>query len=452
MKAKFNFLVFCAATSIFIAVVRARFAFLEPALYTEDALWAGQGLTDGWIRTGWSAKGNYLVTGNVFDLWAASSASWIVSGSSIAYLPETIALVSILTFAAVPVLAFVALRRYVGDSLCFAMVVALSLIPVGDSTNEIFGRISNLGYSMMTIAVLAWIILLSNISCQSRIRSIILFTVLIFCSLMNPITIWFSLVMCGIALIRYKRIRSNVFWRVFIAAQSALVMITIYRELVAVNPVQTGKIVYSQLIEVLIARSLLYPVFFSIYDQLNDPIVVSIFVAAFLLATMIWFSNTTRKERLALCPIPIGLGLVTLLVPVGRPSLTQQLGNYDTTFPDRYFMAQNQLVIVFLVVALAFALRMTLCEHILRLVAAAAIVISFAWSAPQLLESDGTRFPIVLGSDWHEIVCANSSTNGATTLLPVYPSDWKIEIPRSELIAAQRAFDCASPKSKKPPV
>lgn len=85
-------LIFIAGVFAFFA--RSPDAVLSPILYTEDALWLGIAIEDGWAFTFMEAKAQYFVWGNLLLLWLASSASSLVCGSALRCAPEMIALTS----------------------------------------------------------------------------------------------------------------------------------------------------------------------------------------------------------------------------------------------------------------------------------------------------------------------------------------------------------------------
>lgn len=104
---------------------------------------------------------------------------------------------------------------------------------------------------------------------------------------------------------------------------------------------------FSNAIEMLIARSMLYPVIYSIYTRMNDLIVILLFAII-----IIGFIRLGNKNNYGLYIFGF-YSLVTLTISAARfrPVLSSALNNYSTTWPDRYYYGQN-LLVTFLIILL----------------------------------------------------------------------------------------------------
>lgn len=130
-----------------------------------------------------------------------------------------------------------------------------------------------------------------------------------------------------------------------------------------------------------------------------------------------------------------------------RPSLTQQLGGYNQTFPDRYFMGINAIVVVITLVSTSSLLGSS--KLIIKFSAAillTALIIMYGKSAPWIFETYETRMPLMVGASFSDQLCESGkdptkSVDGLI-VVPIYFEGWSISIPSQILLAATEKLDC----------
>jgi len=127
---------------------------LQPAMYTEDGMWLGMAYTNGWLHTLLNAKDGYFVWGNIFLLGLSSITSELICGSELVCLPRTIAFYSYIIFSLTAAVAFFVTKDTLPVYGRFLLYHLIIFIPLGDSLNEMVGRLSNIGYLMVLWSVL----------------------------------------------------------------------------------------------------------------------------------------------------------------------------------------------------------------------------------------------------------------------------------------------------------
>ncbi len=285
-------------------------------------------------------------------LWAAVMASKAICGNALSCLPESIAVASYGFYAGFATLGYVATREAIPTAHRLLLFALLLLLPLGDSSNEIIGRISNIGVSVRTdhgadlvlgrVERIAW-------SPARGPR----------CD---------SAVLCG----HESDLRTDAGcapgdqdcagaggWTLrrldllLLALILAVVAWNASRPLLLGVSTVTGSLRASSLVEVVFARAIVYPFVFPWYAKLSDVLSASMGFAWLVTVVWAWSGSTHPGGRRLIALSSAALLLYWVATVVMRQSLTEQLGGYRTTFPDRYFMGLNALVIVITVAALA---------------------------------------------------------------------------------------------------
>ena len=120
-------------------------------------------------------------------------------------------------------------------------------------------------------------------------------------------------------------------------------------------------VVFSNVIEMIVERSILYPLIYPLYNYLNDGIVI------FLLALLLWiFVRFARRNNYDLyIAATYSLVVFSLTALMFRPGLTSLLSDYSSSWPDRYYYGQN-LFSIFLLVLLVDDISIYLKSYLLR--------------------------------------------------------------------------------------
>jgi hypothetical protein len=129
-----------------------------------------------------------------------------------------------------------------------------------------------------------------------------------------------------------------------------------------------------------------------------------------------------------------------------RQSLTEQLGSYRTTFPDRYFMGLNILVVFITVLALngIYCFLPKLKNIVLFLIAL--LTSMYVWKLNYILEYDTPRFIIKTEGTFSDRLCIYGQKNwspvGEPFFIPIYFEGWFMELPYVIVNQSIKKLDC----------
>ncbi|MCX7094820.1 MAG: hypothetical protein NTY50_15405 [Methylobacter sp.] len=422
--------------------------FLNPIVYTEDGYWLGLAFSKGWLYTFFNAKEGYLVLGNLILLWIAETGSKVFCGNSLLCLPQSIGMVSFAFYACIATFSFAATRDVASFAVRLLLFATLLMLPLGDSSNEILGRLSNVGYMFVLIAVLL-------VSYRERLKSTASVYIadigLIISAATNPVVVPLTAIYLSW---RFYQSRGRV-WKRDLTLFLGLFLVAIliaYRMFSQHHSEVTGILHPENLIEVGVARAILYPLIFPYYTALSD------FSAIILFSIWLVFVILAIKQSNNQTSVFIAYNLVALILywvmTIGmRQSLTQQLGGYRHTFPDRYFMGLNVIVMVISLVGAFSMLRNTkLMMKIGAALLLTMLVILYATNIPWIFETNKTRMPLISGLTFADQLCESSNILTGTkpadklVVVPIYTEGWSISIPSPILLAATEKLDCQSLK------
>lgn len=425
-----------------LVAIRNADPLFNPTLYTEDGQWSGMGMSNGWLYAFYYAKDGYLVLGNLLALWLANQSSALFCGTSLICLPESIALISYLFFALVALVAFSSTKKYLRTDMRLLLFLLVIFLPMGNSSNEILGRISNIGYYFVFVALL----LLMHRNTQSLTEKFFTDCILIVCMATNPVCIpmvFFYLVTPVLAAPKktYSALlsRNTLLLLVGFLLISLLVFI---KKITAIHPGITGQLNPDNLIEAMIARSILYPFVFPYYESLNNSISIFLFMLwCGLIGWSFTYANTAARHAIL-------AAIATLLLYIAftlfmRQSLTEQLNHYSVTFPDRYFIGLNVIVIFITVICLNALLESS--KKIISLLTISALAFLYAKQSSHLIDYRSPQLPIVMAHPLKEQICLNSGANWLSysrrvTILTNHP--WSMEIPADIVRNSAQRSDC----------
>lgn len=422
--------------------------FFNPILYTEDGSWLGMAFLKGWLYTFFNAKQDYLVLGNLILLWIAETSSKVLCGNPLVCLPQSIAVVSLAFYAGVAVLLFVVTRHVATFAERLLLYVLLLLLPLGDSSNEILGRISNVGFMFVLVSALLTVYRerLKNTTCV-RIVDVML----IISAATNPAVIPLILVYLSWRIYKFKEEWNR---DLFLLAGIGLVAILVaYRMIFQDHSEIKGILNPENIIEVAVARAILYPLLFPYYTSLSNFSTIVLFIVWLLFVVLI-IKRSNKQTKTFIVYNLVALTVYWGLSMVMRRSLTQQLGGYLYTFPDRYFMGLNAMVMVITLIGAFSLLRDSkLIIKAGAMLLLAIIVILYGTNAPWIFETYKARMPLMTAENFFDQLCetgktltkANSEPEGLVAM-PVYFRRKPVFIPQKMLLAATEKLDCQALK------
>lgn len=325
-----------------ILVLRNPDPLVNPAMFTEDGSWTEFYFHLGAVQTFLRARPDYYVFGNVALLQVAMAANAILIGDNIDHLPVFIAAVSFGFYAVTATFTLLALRPYMGTGWRLLCVAAVVLLPMGGHMNEILGRVSNVGFAFYVIATLALLLRLSLPHRRFSVATFAIDLVLLFCAFTNPLAALPILLVAGLGFAdRRGRASVNTYLLAVFGILSVLSTVAGFDTPL----VERGeaRLTLDGLIVAGVARPLLYPFLFPYYEFLANRTVILLGCVLVLYLVFGWWA---AKSRLAMAFLLCSLGIVTAATALSRPDLHHYLLAYRSTFPDRYFYAQNVLVLI----------------------------------------------------------------------------------------------------------
>lgn len=419
-------LLFAATTSI--AYLRNPVAMSDPTMFTEDGSWIASLYTRGALETYLHARPDYFVVANVLVLHLAKLIAEI-TGAGALEIPRIIAALSYLFYGFVAVLPAITLRGHLSVTGRILVALLIASIPVGvpQSSAEIWGRASNIGFAFSFIAVLS-LIWRETLRQEGRRWTIVPDLLILLSCATNPIAVplvGLYLVYCPFTKGLGAALREDGLLTVAVG----LITISVIFGVVstprspeeASTSLSAGGLVLSGL-----ARPLLYPFLYPVYGRLDQgwTLVSAFILTAFLLVPLVWCRN-----RLPFGFLLLATALVTMTVAIQRPLLPLQLGGYGGTYPDRYFFAQNIMIMTSFVWA-SDVLRRRFAPSALAAIPQIAILLLYVFNISKIL-LPGQVACSAVGTSFAAQIEAASPIPGREHLLVVEicPPTWFIEFP-----------------------
>lgn len=441
------------AAGVGLLYLRDPHSLLVPTLYTEDGAWMAKLFNRGFWHTILHAKGGdtpYFVFLNILLLQAAKSLNAAWHGDSLAHLPHFVSALA-MTFYAALAAAPVWLLRGRLDPAARALLWALVIfMPLGDSSFEILGRVSNIGYGLLFLCVclLAW----RRTADPTRPGPIVAADgALLLCATSNPLcypVIAADFLDRGIRAWRAGLTPAAVL-RANVAARSGLGLLLALAGSVAAmaalearpNPFLRDGLRPDELVEAIVARSLLFPVVFPFYGRLGDPLALGI--GAVLVATAWWLTRESVSERRFAAAATMTAACAAAVTVAARPGLTRLLDHYSTTRLDRYYYGTSLLVAAAVCAAISAGLRSR--GPLRRLVAGGclvAVVTLYAANAGTLVEFRHSRWADLPARDFASAVASAAADRELADRVAVqlHPRTWQARFPAANVRATAIAI------------
>lgn len=164
--------------------------------YTEDGVWLGHAMSKGWWYAIVNAKTDYFVWGNLLFIYLATLASDIFCGDKLVCYPEALSFWSYFFYSSVSVLCYYVTKGLIPEVVRWIVFLATLLIPLGDSSGEIFGKISNIGYYFVLITTL-----LIFVKSRKAAATPLIDTILLLCAATNPVCLILTLALSTFTLL-----------------------------------------------------------------------------------------------------------------------------------------------------------------------------------------------------------------------------------------------------------
>jgi hypothetical protein len=414
-----------------------------PTLYAEDGMWVSHLLDWGFWRTAFNARDNFPVLGIVTLQWFSVVLNFSILNLDITQLPYVIYFISNVTLASIFLHFYVVMRRVIGDKLAIYLFIYILLVPVGDSGDEIFGRILNLGWYTV---ILAFSLFLEFLFLElSKFAILIRIGLLCFLCLTFPVVYGQLIVFAFIFMIYNKGKIQYGFTLRCLGIVLILLMMVLLRGHITSKGGAIQPVDYANLVEFAFARLLLFPLTSIFYSSLTNA--YSLFLAGSFFSLLIYaYTNSTNSNSKRFLLFTISMFLVIFLsTVVMRMGLTAHFRGYTTSYPDRYFLTGNLFFII-----LVFAVINAWHGKSLKF-NSVLLIVPFIWIlTSQILFSNPT---VTRGSilSLRQIICdVNAGLYKGKFLLdegviPIYPFDeglpWRVVFPK-ELIDKSVSLHC----------
>lgn len=358
---------------IIILFLRSAHTLTMPHIYTEDGSWSGMIWQNGFLRTLFNARADYLVFGNVILLKMAQIFNDIFFGDNLSYYPLLISIISYCFFSLLALTPVIYLKKVLVKPVRIFIWLLILLLPLGDTSYEIIGRISNVGYAVYFIVycLLVWRKL--NSQTAKKYNLVIVDGLIFIACATNPICIPLVVVAFLIDIISEyrknskesfvqgtKKVINKFYFKSWISNILLITISFIYifiRMLKKDIPVNSsGEVInFSETIEFL-ARNILFNFVYPIYYKLTNKIVIMLLVI--LIASLIFIYRYLHKteKKFFISAVCATIFLISTMF-ITRPGLTNLLNNYTTTFPDRYFYGQNLMMLIIISIPISEAFR-----------------------------------------------------------------------------------------------
>ena len=334
--------VYLVVLGFVILLLRGYYNLETPIIYVEDGDWLSYMWQHGYLKTVFGVRGDYPVFWLVTLLKISDVLCTVLFSGNISYLPYTIFFVSTVCYIFVTILPFILLKDKFGKKACLLIYLSILLLPLGNTSNEILGRILQ-GHFFMWYIV--FILLIYRYYNEKNLKKLLVTDCFIIsCLLTNPVV---AIEIAAYILFSFykKFIKKEVFYnkkyQLVIFLTSGVLMLYLFIRMIIYKAEPVDVIITSNNTIEFFVKSLLYPFVFGIYDSLNDYLSL---ILLFLMFIYYYFAyKKMKKETQTLFIISIASTLaITLIMYFTRSFLRGCLLGYKTAnVPDRYFFLMN---------------------------------------------------------------------------------------------------------------
>lgn len=354
------------AAGLLILYLRNAHSIFVPMLYAEDGTWSAELINRGFFDVLFNVRPDYFVFGNVLLLTLAKFSNTLFFGHNLTFLPHLISLYSMLFYTVLAMAPIILLRGVLRIEARLLLWLLILLVPLGDSSYEVLGRLNNIGHALLffVFCLLIWRRYYSQDA--SRKQIIATDVTLFVCANTNPLCYPLIGIFFGIDAWQHWNSsgRPTVhFWgKQYLSAfsaRSALILLAmlffmglwiLVRVSGETSPM-AGKIVIPNIPEMIAARTLLYPIIFPFYSHFNNG--ASVLLLLIVIVVLFLLTKDIQREKFTYVSAAIVLATGVAITIVSRPELTEILDHYRTTFPDRYYFGLT--LFVYLVIASALS-------------------------------------------------------------------------------------------------
>jgi hypothetical protein len=356
------FSVFCV--SFLLLLYRSPSPVFFPDFYAEDgkdylallrSVPAGGWILGNFLRVAFTPHHGFFLFGNVLLAQLAIGLNALAFHGDAADLPRAMSLVSYGLFAALFGAAAVLLRKRTGLLTVWLTCMALCALPMPRSPELVLGRISNCGLLAFFGAVL--ICLQRALYTRTRANAVLCDLGFVFCAYSNPMVIvllpfLYARELRATALTRALRISAveRISAMAVIVCCAINALICLQRGVLSPGAsYMESPFVWKSAIEVLLGRSIFYPLIYLVYGHMSNVIVLALAVAT---GWAVWKCavRASASDRWWYAAVVFALISSTVLAAIFRPGISVWAWEYDVNkvaHPE-FFYVQNYLGILLL--------------------------------------------------------------------------------------------------------
>lgn len=437
-----KFLIYCLIFFIFIFFILFRNlkSLTVPSLYAEDSMWISMIIFNGFFDTTINAREGFPV----FNLVLLDYLALILNNLSFKTfldLPYSILIISTffyLIVASAPII-FLSEKYQLKDKILLSLFALL--IPLGSTGSEVFGKIGNL---VFLFPILSTYLILFYKSKNTFFR----FFVITFILFLNAITfpVCFLLLIFFFFYIHIIEYCNNQKFNLLINLKRSLILlfsifICLYlypTNFISFEGGASMSFKLSGFIDMGISRMILYPFIAAFYKSMNDYLSILFVLVIFVCLCILIYKKTLivflRSDAFVVC---VGFLLFFLSTIVMRSGFTSWFGNYDNTFPDRYFYGINILFIQFLFlffIEYHFVKKFILIIFFINIIFYSSKI--FEFTNPKYNYEKYGSFTKMFCDMENEHIKESIKIDGEKVLIPIYPVDhqfiFTFNVPYSE--------------------
>lgn len=434
-------LILCALfiLGVLILFMRNSDVVLYPTMYAEDGKWAAIGLTNGWLDLLLHARSDYFVFINIALIYLSTKISHLFSGSPLSLLPETIAFISFSFVSIVSTFTYSTTNKFLPFSFRILLFLMILLVPLGTTQSIVLGRVLQLGFY---VPLLYTFLLFWRTNLEQKATIFFIDLILFFCAATNPVVIAFLFLYLVWNFYNEKNLFSVLKSNAELIFTHSFLFLLIFPGLIGSSGGVTNQYLWSNLIEAIIARPILYSFFFPWYSYLTDFISISFFCfwVYFVLCSYKFSSNLLAKRMiLFLTGALLTCNLATIIM---RPGLTTLLDHYQKSFPDYYFMGLNMLTMSLTIVAsYQFVTSSKVINKVLGYGVFFGIIVTYLFNYSHLFLPINSSTNHLLFSD--QLCLAKRLDRVSLASIKIYPSNtsWNMIVPTKFISNKHCSYD-----------
>jgi len=284
------------------------------------------------------AKEQYFVLGNLLLLKISLLTNDFFCNKNILFLPKTLYWISVIFYAVALNMHFFVFKNFISNGKLLFISFCLIILSLHGSDYEVFSRASNVGFIFYYIALMVITFQATSISNKTNLFA---GNIIILISIYTNPAVFFLLPLHAYNVFIHRK--ENIF---SLYAAILTYFLSIGQVIHMMQNTQLSLSgAYGRLIEVIFARSILFPLIEPIYHGFNDffSVAFTLILICLLIIIILNFSGS-KKLKIIYFFLSYGLIIITLLSAYTRPFDT--ISGYLSSWPDRYFYIQNLIVIL----------------------------------------------------------------------------------------------------------